>query len=219
MLLVFTVTTVSKENRIIVVTEICLFKVQKTCWQSEGLLSKIRASELCELRELQVLIHRRSYTMASRLKKILHRKSQNFQPDTSHGSTGPVGAPNDPTLRATPYDATAPASLPETGAYPIKGDGSSTARQENVSSSYTTGHQGARNDLPYPAPTSNQPSMLGGSPYSNTIPRKDRPLSGSYTTSQSNVMPARDRGGRELPSETALSQDLLRLNFGDGNGQ
>ena len=157
--------------------------------------------------------------MASRLKKILHRKSQDLQSDTSHGNTAPVGLSNDPTLRATPYDATAPAGLPETGAYPIKGDGSSTARQEDVPSRFIRDQQGSRNDLPYSASTSNQPSTVGGNPYSHTAPRTNRPLSDSYNTTQSSVIPMMDRGGRDLPSESVLSQDLSRLSFGDSDGQ
>ena len=157
--------------------------------------------------------------MASRLKKILHRKSQNLQPDTIHGSTGAVGGSNDPALHATPYDATAPAGLPETGAYPIRGDGSSTARHEDVPSSYNRGHQSARNDLPYSASTSNQFSTVVGNPYSNAAPRTNRVLSGSYNTAHSNAMPTKNRGERDLPSETILSQDLSRLSFADGDGR
>ncbi len=157
--------------------------------------------------------------MASRVKKIFHRKSQSLsQPEPLQSENGHTGEVGDPTLRATPYDATAPGGLPETGAYPIRADGSSTAMHENLPSNYNRGQQGARNDLTYPSSSSNQPSALRES-HPNVDPRIDLTHSGSSNVAQSNALPVRDRtGGRDLPSETPLAQDLSRLNLSDGDG-
>ena len=125
----------------------------------------------------------------------------------------------DPTLRATPYDTTAPGGLPETGAYPIRGDGSSTstAMQESVPSHYDPGHQGVRNDLPYSPPTSKQRSAVEQPTFSNTAPRNNHPYSGSSDTYPSNPTSVKDRTGGRDPG-MPLSQDLSRLSLGDGDG-
>lgn len=150
--------------------------------------------------------------MASRLKKILHRKSQNLQPDSLQGENMSTGGPSDPALRATPYDATAPGGLPETGAYPIRADGSSTAVQGNVHSSYNRGHQ--------PTSTSNQPTVPQDPLHSTVDPRIDR----TYPRPSSNVPPSaftvKDRPrGRDSAAETPLAQEFSGLSLGDGDGQ
>lgn len=157
--------------------------------------------------------------MASRLKKILHRKSQNLQPDSSQGENMSTGGSSNSALRATPYDATAPGGLPETGTYPIRADGSSTTAQENVHSNYNKGHHGARNDWTYPTSTSSQPSALQEPPHSNVDPRIDLSYSGSSSNAPSNTLPARDRPrGQDLPSQTPLAHDFSSLSLGDGDG-
>ncbi len=158
--------------------------------------------------------------MASRLKKILHRKSQNLQPNSLQGENMSIGGPGDPALRATPYDATAPGGLPETGAYPIRADGSSTAVQGNVHSSYNRGHQGARNDLTYPTSTSSQPTAPQEPLHSNVDPRIDRSYPRSSSNAPSSTLPVRDRPrGRDLAAETPLAQEFSGLSLGDGDGQ
>ena len=157
--------------------------------------------------------------MASRMKKIFHHKSQNLQPEPSDGGNEPIEGPSDSVIRATPYDATAPRGLPETGTYPIKGDGSSTAMQDNVLSNYNRGQQGAHNDLSHLTSASSQPSTMREHPHSTIASANDRPYPGSYKNAQFNIMPGRDHiGGRDLPLETPLAQDLSRLSLGDDEG-
>ena len=157
--------------------------------------------------------------MASRLKKILHRKSQNFHQEHSQSDSGPVEGLGRATIGATPYDATAPGGLPETGAYPIKGDGSSTSVQKNAPSDYGRGQQGTRNSLPYLPSTSNQPSALANHQNTTVDPRIDLSYNDPYDSGRSNAIPVRDHvGGRNIPSETLPLQDFSRLNLGDGDG-
>lgn len=153
------------------------------------------------------------------MKKIFHHKSQNLQPEPLHDGNGPIEGPGDSVIRATPYDATAPGGLPETGTYPIKGDGSSTVIQNNVPSNYNRGQQGARNDLSHLPSASSQPSAAREPPHSTIASANDRPYSGSYKTAQLNNMPGREHiGGRDFPSETPLAQDLSGLSLGDDEG-
>ena len=158
--------------------------------------------------------------MASRMKKIFHRKSQNLQQEPLQGGNRPIEGPSDPTLRATPYDSTAPGGLPETGVYPIRGDGTYTATQGNASANYNRAQQGAPSDLSYLPFTSKQSAAVTEPSHAITAARNDPTYPGSYSTAPSNDMLGTDRtGARGSLSQTPLPEGLSRLSLGNDDGQ
>ena len=158
--------------------------------------------------------------MASLFKKKLHRKSQNLQQEPLGDRGESAGGLEPPIIRATPYDSTTSGNLPERGAYPIKADGSSTVTRGNFSSQPSKGQQGISKGLPFPSSTSNQTAAVGGQSHMMVDPRIDVPYHNSPHTGEFDATRVKDRiGGRNIPSESPVIQDLSRLGLGDDDSQ
>lgn len=59
--------------------------------------------------------------MTSKMKRLFHRKRDDEE-SVARASQSPYSNKNDPAMHASSYDSTAPAGLPQTGDYPIKGN-------------------------------------------------------------------------------------------------
>lgn len=79
--------------------------------------------------------------MEARIKKIFHRKKDHQSAQSLQQSQSSAAATSTPALRTSPYDSTSAGGLPQTGAYPIKGNNSSSALRKRKSSLHNRGHE------------------------------------------------------------------------------
>ncbi|KAI4205431.1 MAG: hypothetical protein LQ350_000474 [Teloschistes chrysophthalmus] len=119
------------------------------------------------------------------MKKLFHRK-KNSAPSspeqTPPRTRNPDTINTDPNIRTSRYESTAPAKLPQTGQYPLKGNSSSTALQARRSETYSRGQ-------PDPSP---RPST--STPYYGSLPAP-------RVTSASRERPSHERLSHERPYE------------------
>lgn len=136
--------------------------------------------------------------MAARWKKIFSRKTDS--PERRPSRRERRANDNDPTLRASLYDTAEPAALPETGQYPIKGNGSSPALTHRRNSS--RGHRKHFSNSEMAPPVPSGPSGPSGQPSGA------RPMSSNA-----------GGGLRMVQDDTNLSTDLSNLNLSDRDGK
>ncbi|KAL8639685.1 MAG: hypothetical protein Q9228_003308 [Teloschistes exilis] len=93
------------------------------------------------------------------MKKLFHRR-KNSAPSspeqTPPRTRNPDTINTDPNIRTSRYESTAPAKLPQTGQYPLKGNGSSAALQGRHSETYSRGQASGGPD-PSPRPSTSTP--------------------------------------------------------------
>ena len=73
--------------------------------------------------------------MASRMKKMFHRKKDDDLEEPQPRARAPTKAASNPAMRTSLYDSTTAGHMPQSGDYPIKGNDSSTVLQNGRKSS------------------------------------------------------------------------------------
>lgn len=151
--------------------------------------------------------------MASRMKKLFHRKKDSNAEQPSQRTRAPSTDRSDPALRTSLYELTQPGELPQTGDYPVKGNDSSVILQQGRKSSLSrsrrnsgTPHNTPHN-LPYRSITPNQYDASKHAPHMTPLPI----VAGSNDPYQQS--PAMPMGGREERRRRDLPQDLSGLNL------
>ena len=163
--------------------------------------------------------------MASRVKKIFHRKRDEDAEQPRYRTHDTIAARDDPALRTSLYESTTAAGLPQTGDYPLKGNDSSIMLQHGRKSSVrsrgsSAGHQNA----PYRSPTPEQYNATRNTPPISLATNAGGPA--SYDSSQQHPpLPldgTDDRRKRwsQLPlPQDSLVQDISGLHIRDPEGQ
>ena len=143
--------------------------------------------------------------MASRMKKMLHRKKHDDAEEPQPRTRAPVNNRTDPAVRSSLYEDASPAAPPQTGETPIRGNDSSVVlqqgRKSSVKSSRNPQNSNGHDTLPYQAPASR-----GTQPPAATV------VPGAYDSYQQ--VPALPTGGQNETSRSALHQDFEGLNLG-----
>ena len=151
------------------------------------------------------------------MKKLFHRKkdSNPSSPEqASPRSQEPQYNPGNTNLRSSLYEHTSSAGLPQTGAYPLKGNSSSTALSGRRSRTNSRARQSSEYDYPLAPPIS--------SPYYGSLPAPRVTSSAgndatSYAPNRTNPpQSARTPAQAYDPdSQQPLSSDFSRLNIGE----
>ncbi len=165
--------------------------------------------------------------MASRMKKIFHRKKDEGSEGPPQRTRAPATASTDPAIRTSLYESTTAGGLPQTGDYPIKGNDSSVIlradRKSSVRSirSRRSSSRGSQLNTPYQAPTPNQSDVVRKTPRMSQSPSHAN-IPGSYNPYNSHQHPPSTMSGqdaqRNSSSRTPLSQEFAGLNLGTGQG-
>jgi len=148
--------------------------------------------------------------MASRMKKIFHRKKDDDgieKPTVS--SRPPSSARSDPVIRTSLYEDAMAGTVPQTGDYPVKGNDSSVLLQQQGRESSVRSLRSRRNSggqhtnlahqSPVPTPYDNHGNTARTPP-----PPSNTMGSGSYDPYQ---------------QDSGLAQDFSGLNLGGGQGR
>lgn len=162
--------------------------------------------------------------MASRMKKLFLRKKDEETEVLPQRTRGPPTARSNPAIRTSLYESTAPARLPQTGDYPIKGNDSSVILQAGRKSSVRSRRslsRGSQNNTPYQAPTPNQNDVARKTPRMSPSPSNVK-NSGPYHTYdpyQDTSSPMSGHDDRRLRSSgRPFDQEFAGLNLGTGQG-
>lgn len=150
--------------------------------------------------------------MASRMKKLFHRKKEDSDAEQPFERTRPPNTDKrDPALRTSLYDSTKPGELPQTGEYPVKGNDSSVILQQGRKSSVSRSRRNSDtyHNVPYRSTTPNQYETSKRAPHM-TPPPIEPGSNDPYQ--QSSTMPMGDQGDR---SRRDLQQDFSGLNMGN----
>lgn len=147
--------------------------------------------------------------MASKMKNLFHRKKDDLHQQPSDYSLG-----SDLTLRASLYETTTPAGLPQVGDYPIKGNDSSLMLQQGpgrkLSLRSRRSSDGSRHNALHRSPTPDQ--YVG-----RRTPRMD-PSPGRSAVSPESDPPYQPRGQDEMlkrRSQPLLAREFANLNLGN----
>ena len=145
--------------------------------------------------------------MASRMKKLFHRKKDSDTEQPSQRTRDPNTARSDPALRTSLYESTKPGERPQTGDYPVKGNDSSVILQQGRKSSVSRSRRnsGTPHNVPYRSTTPNQYEASKRASHMNP-PRSHDPY-------QQNA--AMFIGGQEEGRRRNLPQDFTGLNLGN----
>ncbi|KAL8692719.1 MAG: hypothetical protein Q9218_002308 [Villophora microphyllina] len=140
------------------------------------------------------------------MKKLFHRK-KNSAPSspeqTPPRSRNPDTVNTDPDIRTSRYESTTPASLPQTGQYPLKGNNSSVALQGRRSETYSRGQaSGGVEASPRPSTSS---------PYYGSLPAP-RVTSASHDRSYDGAS-SNDDQRQPVQQGNLPIQDFARLNL------
>lgn len=151
------------------------------------------------------------------MKKIFHRK-KNSAPSspeqTPARSQRPENGNADPSFRTSRYESTAPADLPQTGHFPLKGNNSSVSFQGRPSETFSRG-QGT-------TPVESSPRPSNSSPYygSLPVPRVTSASNGNGTAGRPPTDGSADYGGvgsyqqrQNAPPNDPPIQDFSNLNL------
>lgn len=155
--------------------------------------------------------------MASRMKKIFHRKKEDGSDHMNSRSRVPSSSESsDPAFRASLYDSTTAAGLPQAGDYPIRGKDSSvmlqSGRRSSVRSvrSRRSSSRGSHYDDARRNPRSSPP------PHSSVPTRSYDPYQDTHNGS---AMPLNTQdNNRKRWSRSPLHDQFSGLNLGDGQG-
>lgn len=149
--------------------------------------------------------------MASRMKKLFHRKKDSNAEQPAERTRVPNTDRSDPALRTSLYESTKPGELPQTGDYPVKGNDSSVILQQGRKSSVSRSRRnsGTHQNVPYRATTPNQYEASKRAPHM-TPPPIGAGSNGAYQQSPSLPM-----GDQEERRRRDLPQDLSGLNLGN----
>lgn len=155
--------------------------------------------------------------MASRMKKLFHRKkdSDAEQPSQPTRTRAPNTDRTDPALRTSLYQSAKPGDPPQTGDYPVKGNDSSLILQQGRKSSVSRSRRnsGTSHNVPYRSATPNQYEA------SKRAPPMTPPPAGAGFNDPYQQTPARHMGGQGERRRRDLPQDLSGLNLGNVEGQ
>ncbi len=163
--------------------------------------------------------------MASRVKKMFHRKKDEDTDEPPQRTHAPATASSDPAIRTSLYESTTPAGLPQTGDYPIKGNDSSVilqaGRKSSVRSMRRSLSRGSQNNTPYQAPAPTRNDVARKTPRMSPPPSNVNNQS-SYDTydpyqKTSSPMSGQDNRPQRL-SRTPLDQEFAGLNLGTRQG-
>ena len=143
--------------------------------------------------------------MATRMKKMFHRKKNDDAEEPQVRTRAPNNARTDPAIRTSLYEDTSPAAPPQTGDIPLRGNDSSVilqqGRKPSVKSSRSRHNSGGHDNLPYRVPTPRR-----------TPPPTSNAVAGAYDPYQQ--VPALPTRGQNETSRSALPQDFSGLNLG-----
>ncbi|KAL8873884.1 MAG: hypothetical protein Q9174_000713 [Haloplaca sp. 1 TL-2023] len=144
------------------------------------------------------------------MKKLFHRKKNASAPSspeqTPPRARNPDTVNNDQSLRTSLYESTTPASLPRTGQYPLKGNGSAVALPGRRSDTYSR-NQTVGGDDP-------SPRLSTSSPYYGSLPAP-RVTSASHDRSYDNRTAKDYRSEQNLRKDKSPIDDFSRLSLGD----
>ncbi|KAL2039811.1 hypothetical protein N7G274_007211 [Stereocaulon virgatum] len=142
--------------------------------------------------------------MASRMKKMFHRKKHDDAEEPQPRTRAPENTRTDPAVRSSLYEDASPAAPPQTGDTPMRGNDSFTVLQQGhnsaVKPSRNLQNPNGHDTLPYQAPTYGTQLLA-----SNVVP-------GAYDPYQQ--VPALPKGRHNETSPSALHQDIEGLNLG-----
>lgn len=159
--------------------------------------------------------------MASRVKKIFHRKRDEQSEEPQQPTRAPATATSDPAMRTSLYESTTAGALPQTGDHPIKGNDSSVILQAGRKSSVRSlrsrrsSSRGSQYNTPYRAPT---PTQYDGS---RAVPRAAPQPSyaaspPSYDPHQNPTVPTNGQHDRQKRwSRPPLPQEFANLSLDD----
>ncbi len=149
--------------------------------------------------------------MASRMKKLFHRKKDSVAEQPVERTRAPKTDRSDSALRTSLYESTKPGELPQTGDYPVKGNDSSVILQQGRQSSVSRSRRnsGTHHNIPYRSTTPNE------SEASKRAPHMTPPPVGAASNGPYQQSPAIAMGGQEERRRRDLPQDLAGLNLGN----
>ena len=141
------------------------------------------------------------------MKKLFHRKKNSApsspeQRPSASRQTQNVNA--DSGLRTSRYESTAPAGLPQTGQFPLKGNSSSVSFQGRRSETYARGGQPNVGPEHTPRPSSS-------SPYYGSLP-SPRVTSASYNHTASDLPPNNEQQGPRVTNNHQRRQQYATTN-------
>ena len=152
--------------------------------------------------------------MASRMKKMFHRKKDDVTEEPRHRVRDSGTANRDPAIRTSLYESTAAGVLPQTGGHPIKGNDSSVILQPVKKSSFRSlrsrrsssrgSHYDESRAVAARAPP--QTSHAGGSGAYEPYKDAASPIGGSDA-------------GRKRWSRSPLPQEFANMSLGGPQGQ
>ena len=147
--------------------------------------------------------------MASRMKKLLHRKKDNDAEQPPQRSPASNLGRSDPALRTSLYESTEPGDPPQSGMYPVKGNDSSVILQQGRKSSISRSRRNSAtpHNVPYRSVTPNQTDA------SKRAPHMTPPMTGGGPNDLYQQSPAMPVGDREERRRRDLPQDLSGLNL------
>ena len=156
--------------------------------------------------------------MASRMKRMFHRKKDDDSEEPIQRERTPAAAKSNPAIRTSLYESTTAGGLPQNGDYPIKGNDSSVILQADRKSSvhslrsWRSSSRGSPSAAPLQAPTSTQ---YDGS---RSNPRLPPQTSNASDTKFYDAYQSPTRGQDDPPkrwSRSPLPQEFANLSIGD----
>lgn len=159
--------------------------------------------------------------MASRMKKMFHRKKNESNEELNHHTRTPAAARSDPAMRTSLYESTTEGGLPQTGDYPLRGNDSSVVlqggRKPSVRSlrSRRSSSRGSQQNIPLQAPSPTQHDASRMNP--RFAPQASNATgAGSYHAYQNPALPTRNQEDqRKRWSRSPLPQEFADLSIGD----
>ena len=148
--------------------------------------------------------------MASRVKKLFHRRKNSDADQTPQRTRAPMTDRSDPALRSSRYESTESGALPQTGDYPVKGNDDSLIFQQGRKSSVPSSRRNSAtsHNVPYRSTTPNQYEAAKHAPHMTSPPI----VAGSDDPYQQR--PAKLMAGQEGRRHN-LPHDFSGLNLGD----
>lgn len=152
--------------------------------------------------------------MASRMKKLFHRKKDSDAEQPAQRTREPNTNKRDPALRTSLYESTKPGELPQTGDYPVKGNDSSVILQQGRKSSISRSRRSSstHHNVPYRAPSPNQYEASKRAFHMTPGPIGTGGAGSGDYNPQSLENPM---GGQEERQRRNIPQDFSELNLGN----